>query len=125
MRLGRNEAELAAVAAQLIGLLRDELLRAIRLVDLAVVDAAHERDLVAVLLHQLGQVVRGHAALPHIDAHIDHRGHERCAVAVVVMDDQLDAMLVIVLVNALVGLEEELAGHLGRNERGFLRAQSS
>ncbi len=69
---------------------------------------AHDRQILAVLLNQGGNVVRAHGALPDIDAHLNHVRDKSCRIRVAMMDDQLDAALAVVLVKLLVGLDEEL-----------------
>jgi len=62
-------------------------------------------------------MVRAHAALPDVDSHLDHVRHQRRRVAVRMVNDDLEAVVVVAAVQPLVGLQEELGKHVGREER--------
>ena len=116
----RDEVELAACVAGFSYSLSYDLSGPAREVDCSAVDSAHEGDLSAVLLYQLGDVVGVHYTLPYVDAHVDHVGNERCRVGVGVMNYQLYAVALVVSVDLLVSRLIELSEHLRGDERGDL-----
>ena len=64
-----------------------------------------------------GDVVRGHAALPDVHAHVDHKWHKVFAVRVGVVDDALDAVGFIISVDLLIRGQDEFFEH-GRGDKG-------
>ena len=109
----------AALTAGALHLGSHHLLRPVGDIQHAGLDLAHEGQLVAVLLDQLGQIVGGDTTLPDIHAHLHHEGDEVLAVAVVVVHDQY-AVFLVETVDLLISGQNELLKHSG-GEEGVLR----
>ncbi|VTR66321.1 hypothetical protein DESC_480031 [Desulfosarcina cetonica] len=88
----------------------------------AAVDFAHEGDLATVLLDQVRGVVGGHDALPDVDAHLDHGGHQVGGIGIAVVHDQLHAVILPEPIGSFVGFQVKLIEHGRRKERGDLAA---
>lgn len=116
-----DEIQFAAVPAELVRLLCDQFRRPVWLIHFPVVDAAHECDIFAVFFDQSGQVIDGHTALPYVDTHLDHCGHQGRAIAVAVVDYQFYAVVMVIFIEPFIWIQEKLAEHLRADECGVLR----
>ena len=117
-----DEVELAALPAGPVHFAGHILGLPAGVVDGGAVHAAHEGDLAAVLLDQFRNIVGGHDALPDVNAHVDHVRHQGGGVGIGVVDNELHAVVLIILVDLHVAGLDELPEHLGGQEGGLLAA---
>lgn len=115
-----NKMKLAAISAKLVCSFLDHFLCPVKAVNFAIINTAHKCDVLAVLFDQFRKIIYRHTSLPYIYPHLDHSWNQSCTVAVIVMNDQFHAMVMVVTIDTLVSIKEKLTEHIHTDKCGVL-----
>ena len=114
-----------AIPTRLLDILSYKVVRPERNIHDAVIDSAHKGYFLPVLTYQFRYVVRIHASLEDVYAHVYHVRHKRRRVRVAVVNHKFHAVRFTVTVYFFVRREDELVEHFRGEERRAVAAQSS